>query len=387
MHASLGLFLSEQSPIPFYVYPADMFMAYDSCDLTRLSISKHAHYSFLLPKLYVDSWRTGPEDAALFFIPAPLDYMARGKCKNDSRVLLHDIVTKVKSMPWYGRRKHFFVANDWMSDKLINILRKRLPQTILVGMENHPFVPNSAYNRDVLISCALGIGYTTEYAVRTPWRFVGIQPLLLNETAKKQYTVSFTGSVKNAKAFPNHNFHRRSIFCVRKDINFSFPVFITANVFEDDCAMVECPRGNYDRCIKQLTIVESIRVMETSNFTLCFEGDTRGSDRWQNSMSAGAIPIGVGKSVEEVVGWLPFQDIIPWRDIVVFINISRCLVNPVEAIDSVISSINATEIERKRSLIRRFRSDYDWAGDNTRYARNILHAVDKLNCSGTRHNV
>jgi hypothetical protein len=163
--------------------------------------------------------------------------------------------------------------------------------------------------------------------------------------------------------------------------DFNWPVFITSPQHDTNKQKRRCENNEHDRCVANIEYIQGQKIREHSNFSLGLRGDTPGSDRWQNAMAAGAIPVGVGANRQEIFGWLPFQSIVPWEDMAVSIPRKDFTADPVSTLNRVLGSVSDSELRKKRDLLQFHHPDYDWAAYNTRMADNFLREAATVECS------
>jgi hypothetical protein len=95
-------------------------------------------------------------------------------------------------------------------------------------------------------------------------------------------------------------------------------------------------------------------------------------------MAAGSLPVLVAD--EHELGWLPFQQTVPWRELVIRIDRTMFQKNPVAAINAL-HRIPEPELARKRKLTWCHWPDVDWSAWHSRMATNILIEAASCNCS------
>ncbi len=95
---------------------------------------------------------------------------------------------------------------------------------------------------------------------------------------------------------------------------------------------------------------------------------------------SGTIIVTVGESLEEVISWTPFQDVIPWKDIIVFIPRAKYNENPVVAINDL-ARLSQHDIERRLALMGKHAADISFIAPKSRLVDNIIQAAMKTNCS------
>ena len=127
---------------------------------------------------------------------------------------------------------------------------------------------------------------------------------------------------------------------------------------------------------------ETQRAREQANFSLVLRGDTLGSDRWQNSMAAGAILVAVVNDDSDLK-WLPFQHRVPWKEFVVRIRRTRWVQGPVAALDEALHELRA-DPAKMRALQQQMLChvpDVDWSAYHSRVAANMLENAASCKCT------
>ena len=166
----------------------------------------------------------------------------------------------------------------------------------------------------------------------------------------------------NSKTYPKQSTSDR-IFCnkVRK---------CTSDTDRDRCVVVK--PSILDR--KQVT-----DVMQNSNFTLCLRGDTLGSDRWINAMVSGTALITVGTSVADL-NWLPFPDVVPWKEMVIIIPRAEFYRDPVASLCKIIQGTSLSRLVELQNMSRYYADDLDWSGSNSRVVNNLIKEATTISC-------
>lgn len=126
----------------------------------------------------------------------------------------------------------------------------------------------------------------------------------------------------------------------------------------------------YTRCSGPVSLRTAQRARELANFSLALRGDTLGSDRWINAMAAGSIPVHVG-TVQEL-GWLPFQSVVPWEKFIVTIPEDEFMADPFKTLKARLIEMPATELQKRRKLMRHHVKDVDWGVYHSRTFENFL---------------
>lgn len=141
------------------------------------------------------------------------------------------------------------------------------------------------------------------------------------------------------------------------------------------------PNITFDRCVTNTRLprhlTQSIR--EHSIFSLVLRGDTHGSDRLQNSIAAGAIPVGVGDDFDDAFGWAPFQRIVDYAGMCVFIKRSEFWKDAAKAINTL-RELPQEVLAKKRRLLRHHRADLDWVAKGARVTDNMLYEAAACRC-------
>ena len=121
-------------------------------------------------------------------------------------------------------------------------------------------------------------------------------------------------------------------------------------------------------------------VTQDSNFSLALRGDDEGSDRFQNAMVENTLLVAVIEKFDRDVGWMPFPDMIPWRDIVITIPRARFQADPVGEINKL-RQIPQEDLDRRRALMKKYSPaiDVEYAGGFV-YASHILKQAMLTQC-------
>jgi hypothetical protein len=123
------------------------------------------------------------------------------------------------------------------------------------------------------------------------------------------------------------------------------------------------------------------KAQEASNFTLCLRGDTLGSDRWINAMTAGTALIHVADDVQEALSWLPFPHAIPWKDMVITIPRKEYLQDPAKSIRHVLETTSEERLLKLQQLSLYHAADLDWTAHHSRVLENLLHDAVSVPCA------
>lgn len=372
--------------VKFFMYNISDF-EYLGCKIHKLSSNKHAHFAIALKQFESHSWRVfDPAQADVFFVPFSLDWLGRSLCdkRYEARVehVVENLKTFLENSSWFPTKRHFVIANDYKANSFIKVIRKTIPNLIVVNAE----MSENA-------NCTVALGYTTYEAVYKFHKFerggrdrlielslheMNVGNMSIFDT--RNYSVSFLGQID-----PRHPGYsdRNALFHDPTPFHRLHNVFITTSSKNTSQYNVPaCVDGSHDRCAMSVEMHHTARIMMSSNFSLCFRGDTVGADRNQNSMVYGAIPISVASDAYEAYGWMPFQSVIPYKDMFVIIPRDIYLMAPVQAIENAIYEItsNITHMRHMQTLLQRYRPDYDWAAKNSRMSNNLLQEVKRCPC-------
>ena len=407
--------------IPFYMYEPQEFLAYSDCDISKLPDYKHGHVVFALEKFANHPWRTTMDKAEVVFVPALIDYISRYAeygpplCKgHNENQYVRDIADRVNRGGHFPAKRHFIIADSWQSAKLVQKLQKALPGIVIGVMENN--IPQNwinPYSHD----CVFALGYTTNFATQGPGHFRASQanPIMPLVQKRRAYFVEFSGQAQSNPTFAD----RYNLFVKDKERPIAGPAFIIsgkdppngrkrwparydafAKVSSCSNAVaseVEERRGVpgaagstggdiplFDRCVtpRDFSRKTTQNVRGQSNFSLVLRGDTAGADRWQNSIVAGTIPVGVGDSYADVLGWAPFQQVVDWAGMSIVIDRKGVWQeSPPRAINTLLQ-IPEEVLAAKRQLMDHHRADLDWAAHGTRVPENVLLEAATCACSG-----
>lgn len=367
--------------VKFFMYSISQFN-YLGCPLNKLSSNKHAHFAIALDHFQHHPWRVfDPKIADIFFIPLPVDWLGRGLCDKQYHSKESYVVQNLKNFlansSSFPKKRHFVIGNDFRSKYYVKLIRKMIPSVIIASESSQES------------NCTVGLGYTTFEAVyHKSNKFDGdhdikksLQELNKNAMDSRKYSVSFLGQVDSRPAYHD----RLALFQDTQPFQSDTNVFLTtvpAASWTNGTVIRSCVGDDRDRCLKHFKIDATVKVMLESNFSLCFRGDTVGADRFQNSMVYGSIPISVAGSAYEAYGWMPFQSVVPYKDMFVVIPRDVYLKAPVRTIESAIHDVTSdvTRMRHMQALLRQYRPDYDWGADGSRVSNNLLNEVRINQC-------
>lgn len=360
----------------FYLYPLEQFPLFwgknSSCDHAKSKTPKHDHAEFAWRAMMRHPWRTViPEQAQLAILPLSLDLLARGGCKD---IPVSQVIDEIKSVlkvsTIFPSVRHLVIANDF---KTTNLMRKGImdalhPAGIWAWMEGRG-------------DCYTSLGYTSNYAVfmslRAPNEVRMPNPAPLG--SHRIFSINMVGQVDERRAYSD----RLALF----QSNGSIPASYIVATKEDSVAvhqslrMCNATTRDTDRCLMQkLGRFETQHAQELSNYTLCLRGDTLGSDRWINAMTAGTALIQVADNVDEAISWLPFPNVIPWKDLVITIPRKKYLEDPAKALLDVIENTPESRLLELQQLSLYYAADVDWTAHNSRVTENLVHEALDVPC-------
>lgn len=383
----------------FFLMDEHRFLLYKACNRDKRTSQKHAMSMMFLDAIVDHPWRVhNVQHANLIVIPALFDHFSRSACsKNYSNVEYYrNAIQQVKSLGHFPWKRHLALVGDSFSMHWSGYLRKYLPQLIVAEFDD--------FNRD----CAFGLGYSNNYDVHILFPSVSKErisdhliaktkvpenyfpELSLANHKKRPYLAEFSGQADNRTSYRD----RRMLF-ISKSV-FKSKVFLTTWLSDNGGEVKHCNVTSMDeaiaagismdRCHTRMSSGQTQTVRENSRFSLCFRGDTLGSDRWENAFLAGAIPVAVEDSMQTAISWAPFRNEIPWQDIVVWIPRKEFLKNPVKAIESL-ASLPDEDVERRLQLMEKHRADLSFIAKDSRIATNVLHEAMTCKCKYFDHPV
>eukprot|EP00121_Abeoforma_whisleri_P002451 Awhi_evm1s2199 len=118
---------------------------------------------------------------------------------------------------------------------------------------------------------------------------------------------------------------------------------------------------------------ESLKQMDNSKFSIFLRGDDYASNRLQDIISRGSIPITIIDNKERELEWLPFKKIIPWKKMIVLISRDKYMAKPWDSISEIINGLSDDDISHLLYNIKRHRAslDFDMNGGYT-YTEMVL---------------
>eukprot|EP01040_Poterioochromonas_malhamensis_P002098 gene2098-2237_t len=415
----------------FYMIEPERFLLFRECSHEASFNDKHFDAVFFVDVLREHPWRVfDPKQADLVIVPALLDLLAEGKCESEhynAKDFIEDIAKAIGDTGVFPSKRHAVLAFDWKSSGLVADLRKHRPEVIMITFENFN-------DRD----CHSAVGYGNNYDFRALYPFVNAPKN--GQRLHHRFHLSRRGHDDLLSNLPMHqftanNFFNRTIFVefsgqadsrpaygdrfalLNSSINDRFvgSVFITTQSVPDgDFAnkgkvLNVVPKHHhkgpkikacghqkdeissfiknplpfeptaYDRCYISFDRGLAQGIREASKFSLCFRGDTPGSDRWINAFLGGTLIVTVAETVEEAVSWAPFQSVIPWKEIVVWIPRAVYRNDPVKALNGL-ADLSLEDVVRRLDLMKNHIADLSFIAPESRFADNTIKEAIKCAC-------
>ena len=168
------------------------------------------------------------------------------------------------------------------------------------------------------------------------------------------------------------------LFNKQTDVEIPNSYIITPSAAND---IKRCKPNEFDRCVHvQIPRSAALDVMMDSNFSLALRGDDEGGDRFQNALAAKAILVAVIENFQRDVEWLPFPDLIPWKDIVITFQRSQFQETPAQLVNSL-SQIPEQELIKRRQLMDKYAPAVDVAyGGGFTYIEYIMRTALATPC-------
>jgi hypothetical protein len=366
--------------ISFFLYPFEAFPSFwgnnSKCDHSHVFTAKHDHADFAWQAMQQHPWRTtDPSAAQLAILPLSLDLWARSGCGKDLRMdtIKNEVTTVLHSSPIFPSVRHLIIANDFMTKNIADKMMKVLsPTGIWAGMEGRP-------DDD----CRLGLGYTSNYAVSMSMRSPNhVQmPSPRRTGAERIYSIHMVGQVDNRDGYIDRLVLFKSTGHIPSPyINSLYKPQVRAHRTLRHCNKTDS--NDFDRClIQQSSRSWTQNAQELSNYTLCLRGDTLGSDRWINAMAAGTALIQVAEDVKTALDWLPFQNAIPWKDLVITIPTKSFRKDPAAAIRQVLATTSEERLLELQRLSLHYATDLDWSAYHSRTLENLIHEAVSVPCA------
>jgi hypothetical protein len=364
--------------VPFYLYDFKDFPSFwgedSKCNHGRVYTPKHDHAQFVWHYATRHPWRTAnPLTAQLAVLPLSIDLHARQGCPDLSwSQVVNETKRVLQRSPIFPHVRHLIIANDWKSQRLAKEIMQILsPAGIQANMEGRG-------------DCYTSLGYTSRYATSMSLRSPNYKELLPNPQrtgTERIYSVNMVGQVDERSAYQD----RLSLFQSKGFIPSPYIVSSKVDTNKVHAQLRHCNgTDDFDRCITppgHPTYSETQHSQELSNYTLCLRGDTLGSDRWINGMVAGTALIQVADDEDSALGWLPFPEAVPWKDIVITIPRDSYRRDPAAAIRRVLDETSEQKLLELQQLSLQYAADVDWTAHNSRALENLLIEAVSVPCA------
>jgi hypothetical protein len=194
--------------------------------------------------------------------------------------------------------------------------------------------------------------------------------------AERKYDVSFVGQVDRRDAYK----YRRQLACSWRvgGHKLGARFFVGLGGHSGRCESKATP-GDHPLSGEPLAVAEAAVVMQQSRFFLCLTGDTPSTDRLYNAFDTLTIPVALASTVDIIIDNAPFQDVVPWRDIIVTVDDGAWKANPMSSVLDAIDALPADEVVMKYQLMKRHADDVSFANlETTRAHTNIINAAWKI---------
>ena len=382
-----AIFKNDTDIIPFYLYPPELFPSFwganSSCDHSRVKTPKHDHEEFAYNAMKRHPWRrSDPKEASIAFLPLSLNLWKRNGCSStiDKDQIRQEIQEALTYTGIFPTIRHVVFQNDFMTRvKDVNYILEILkPALITVYSEGR---------RDCSISVGHSSNYATENSLRKPNNFH--LPDNRRFGANRIYSVHMAGQVDQREAYR----HRAALFTSKGEIpnnpfilgSYAKKSFESHPLYDrirpcNSSRISDLLKHDHDRCrCRRISRELAQSTQEKSNYTLCLRGDTLGSDRWINGMAAGTALIQV---IADDSGWdwLPFPNIIPWKEFVITIWEKAYLKDPAGSIRKVMERISEERLLELQRLSLHYVADLDWMAHNSRVLENIIRDAYSVSC-------
>lgn len=416
-----------ESVVPFYLIEPESVLMYRECSHELAYDEKYFNVVFFIDALRLHSQRVfEKEKAELVFVPSLFDLLASRRCysKYSIQTYVNDTISLIHSLNLYPKKRHVLLIFDWrfkfFYQSQYQMIRKEYPQIVSSNFEE--------FHKDCEFAVPYGNNYDYSFFYddypdgnRTKIRRrihynrqiddgKYLIPVLRNDSTssyesfmKRKIFVEFTGTVDSRHAYrdryllfnsSNPFFHKSFVQPVWMTTPSTNNYWLSKRNFSaptvDDCQInssidyyienMEKYSNTLNRCRKSLNRLESQLIRENSKFSLCFRGDTLGSDCWINSILAGSIVVAIADSIDEAILWTPLKDIIPWSDLIIVMSREKFYENPIESINKL-AEIPRIEIEEKLILMKKHASDLSFISPNSRLVDNLISSASKVSCS------
>lgn len=406
-HVAVAAILAAQPAPWFYLHPFREFpLTWQHCGRARSCSTKFDHAAFAWAALIRHPRRTlNLSLAQLAVIPVSFDLVARDGCDKDTlpnakAAVANELVEALSRSQISPAARHIAIATDFKTNDFTKQLQKSIMKTFgkpLLWAQRHGIIssPSKAGCAFTLgrTSMAFTLGRTSIYAeffgVRHPAhnspipspRFDLLGPSKLPH--QRAYPVWFAGQVDARSGYAD----RRALF----EADDSIPGAFIVSPFKANRKIRSIKGPSIRNCASDLGTdrcatstrygeTETQAVIESSNYTLAFRGDTVGSQRFFDGMAGGAALIAIVHNMSDL-DWLPYQSVAPWQTFITTIPRSKYREDPVAAINGVIKAHSPQVLAKLQELGRYYTADIDWAAHMPRAPDNFLKEACNISCS------
>jgi len=388
--------------VPFYMLPAEDFLANRACDYAHFS-NKHAQGVQLLHSLVNHPWHRAIEKAKVCVVPVSIGQLSRGMCPGadadnwTASVYFEDILLKVGKV----MKKHPSCITLWLADPpqanprrwirhlppgLAAVAWHELSNGEFLGYRTRDFNPRGDCDtRRILIVAPYSLDVETrsiglpraETGLVMPDRSLPIGP-------KRKYFMAFGGKVM--KAF--HEDRKKIVFAENVPNDVFLRVSDVESKLKGRYALRHCEDhidmdGNdadnvldSGPCVGGLPARLFYRVMEQSKFTPCFRGDTMNADRMYNAFTWNTICVVIVDKTDSIFNHVAFPDIIPWQDIWVIISRKKFDADPWGTLNEL-RNMPDSEYMHRLHLLQKHRADLMYSVPDSRVVENYMLTAKK----------
>lgn len=123
---------------------------------------------------------------------------------------------------------------------------------------------------------------------------------------------------------------------------------------------------------------KTVRVMQNSLLTLNLPGDTLSTDRMFLAFETLTLICVITYKRSNLLSILPFHHIIPWNELLIWIDYRSFESNPINTLIQKINKISMKESSRRLRLMNRYRNHLTWGHRNSVAHLHVLHEAYKL---------
>lgn len=120
--------------------------------------------------------------------------------------------------------------------------------------------------------------------------------------------------------------------------------------------------------------VDGTAIMSNSILTLSFNGGTPTTDRLFNSFETLTLLGVLSASKAELIPLLPYQNIVPWHDILVWIDFDS-ISTSIDPTMPIRALLDETTIQKHLNLMMKYKNDILWCRNDSRAVFNLLNSA------------